>query len=93
MVSFATAQPTQLISGNGGAWADAPLPLALARSSQPAPGAVVESIVSTNQYGFMMLEKDSDGAWRVESRDRRGQPITACVLRGAKTRCTPETLP
>jgi len=93
MVSFATAQPTQLISGNGGAWADVPLPLALARSSEPAPGAVVETIVSTNQYGFMILEKESDGAWRIEARDRRGQPATACVLRDAKTRCIPETVP
>ena len=93
MVSFATAQPTQLISGNGGAWADVPLPLDLARSSQPAPGAVVETIVSTNRYGFMTLEQDSDGAWRIEARDRRGQPATTCVLRDAKTHCTPETLP
>lgn len=93
MVSFATAQPTQLISGNGGAWADVPLPLALARNSQPAPGAVVEAIVSNNQYGFMILEKDSDGAWHIEARDRRGQPVTICILREAKTRCDPETLP
>jgi len=93
MVSFATAQPTQLISGNGGAWADARLPIALARRAQPAPGAVVETIVSTNEYGFMTIEQESDGVWRIEARDRSGQPVTTCMLRDAKTRCTPETLP
>jgi hypothetical protein len=93
MVSFATAQPTQLISGNGGAWADARLPVALARVAQPAPGAVVETIVSTNEYGFMTIEQESSGAWRIEARDRSGQPVTTCMLRDARTRCTPETLP
>jgi hypothetical protein len=93
MVSFASAQPTQLISGNGGAWADARLPVALARTAQPAPGAVVETITSTNEYGFMTIEQENDGAWHIEARDRRGRPATTCVLRDAKTRCTPETLP
>jgi hypothetical protein len=93
MVSFATAQPTQLIAGNGGTWADVPLPLALARSSQPSPGAVIESIVSTTQFGFLTMEQDEGGGWRIEVRNRRGQPISICALRGSKTRCDPETLP
>jgi hypothetical protein len=93
MVSFATAQPTQIISGNGGTRLDAPLPMALARGSQPSPGAVVESIVSTTQFGFLMMEQDERGEWRIEVRDRRGQPVSICTLRGSKTRCDPEALP
>ena len=93
MVSFATPQPTQLISGNGGAWSDAKLPIALARAASPAPGAVIESIVSTNQYGFMTIERGDDGAWRIDAWDRRGQHFTTCMLRENKTRCAPETLP
>jgi hypothetical protein len=93
MVSFGTAQPTQIISGNGGTAADVPLPLARARGSQPAPGAVIEAIVSTTQFGFLTMEQDEGGAWRIEARDRRGQTMTTCALRGSKTRCTPETLP
>jgi hypothetical protein len=93
MVSFASAQPTQIISGNGGTRADAPLPSALARGSQPSPGAVVEAIVSTTQFGFLTMEQDQRGAWRIEARNRRGQPISICALRGSKTRCDPETLP
>ena len=92
MVSFATPQPTQIISGNGGSWADVPLPLPLPRGATPAPGAVIESIVSTSQYGFMIIERGTDGAWRIEAKDRRGQLFTACTLRDGKTRCMPETL-
>lgn len=62
MVSFATPQPTQLISGNGGSWADVPLPLPLPRGATPAPRAVIESIVSISQYGFMIIDRGTDGA-------------------------------
>jgi len=93
MVSFATAQPAQLISGNGGTWSDAPLPLERARAAEPAPGARIESIVSTTQHGFLTLEKQEAGAWRIEVRDGRGQSITTCMLRDAKAQCTPEKLP
>jgi hypothetical protein len=92
MVSFATPQPTQLISGSGGSWADAPLPLPLLPGVTPAPGAVIESIVSTSRYGFMTVEHSTDGAWRIDAWDRRGQHLTTCTLRDSKTRCVPETL-
>jgi hypothetical protein len=93
MVSFVTAQPTQLISGNAGGWAYPPLPLHLARAAQPAPGAVIESIASTSEYGFMTIERGTDDAWRIDAWDRRGRPFTRCTLQGTKTRCVPETLP
>jgi hypothetical protein len=93
MVSFATGQPGQLISGNGGTWADAPLPLAQARVAEPAPGAQVESVVSTTEHGFLTLEKQDAGAWRIEVRNSRGQLITTCMLRDAKAQCTAEKLP
>ena len=95
MVSYATPQPTQIVSGNGGAWADVPLPAALPPGATPAPGATIESIVSTNRAGYLMLERDAaaSGAWRLEARDRQGRPFTTCTLRDGKTRCAPEALP
>jgi hypothetical protein len=95
MVSFAASHPTQLISGNGGAWADAPLRRPLPPGASVAPGTVIERIVSTSRYGFMVLERDPDRSdrWRIEARDVRGQVITACMLRNGKTKCTAETLP
>ena len=92
MVSYSTPQPTQLISGNGGAWADVALPRELPKGATPSPGALIGSIVSTNQSGFMTIERDADGAWRIEARDRNGRLFTTCALRDSKTRCTPETL-
>jgi hypothetical protein len=93
IVSYLTAQPTQLISGNGGASPSVALPRELPPGATPSPGAVVGNIVSTNQSGFTVIERGSDGAWRVEARDRNGSPFTTCILRDGKTRCVPETLP
>jgi hypothetical protein len=92
IVSYATAQPTQLISGNGGAWADVTLPRELPKGATPSPGAQIGSIVSTNQPGFTTLERGIDNAWRIEARDRQGQLFTTCTLRDSKARCAPETL-
>ena len=93
MVSFGTSQPVQLISGNAGAWTDAPLPVAVARTAEPAPGAIIESIVSTSKFGFMIIERRPAATWLIQALDVRGQPFTTCTLRDAKARCEPETLP
>ena len=95
IVSYATPQPTQIVSGNGGSWADMPLPHDLPPGATPAPGAVVESFVTTDRYGYMTLERDAEagGTWRIEARDREGRVITTCSLRDRKTRCIPEALP
>jgi hypothetical protein len=93
-VSFESAHPVQLISGNAGTWVDEPLPRTLRRGAAPAPGAIVDSIVSTNLYGFMTMEPDagSDGGWRVQARDRHARSLTTCTLFGRKTRCIPSIL-
>jgi hypothetical protein len=95
MVSYATPQPTQLVSGNGGAWADVPLPRPLPSGATPAAGATIQSIVSTNRPGFLLLERNgpTGATWRIEARDRRGDPLTTCAFADRKMRCAPETLP
>jgi len=95
IVSYATPQPTQIVAGSGGSRADVPLPRDLPPGATPAPGALVESIVSTSRYGFLTLERDTAGAgaWRIQARDREGRLITTCMLRDRKTRCAPEDLP
>ena len=94
VLSFATPHPAQIVSGNSGTATDAPLPRVLPSGATPAPGAVVESIVSTNRSGYQTLERDPDvpGAWQIEARDRQGKLFTTCVLREGKVRCTPEAL-
>jgi calcineurin-like phosphoesterase family protein len=95
MVSYSTPQPTQLVSGNGGAWADVPLPRPLPPGATPAAGATIQSIASTHRPGFLLLERDGStgGTWRIEARNRRGDPLTTCALAEHKTRCAPEVLP
>ncbi len=94
VVGFASGYPVQLISGNGGAWADAPLPSTLTRGAAPAPDAIVDDIVSTNVHGFTLLEPvaESDGGWRVRARDRQARSLTTCTFSGRKMRCIPSIL-
>ena len=93
-VSFATAHPPQLISGNGGAWTDDPLPRPLPAGAMPAPDAIVAAITSTTAFGFLTLEREAqEGAWRVEAWDRAGRRMTRCELRERKNRCQPAELP
>ncbi|MEP6943650.1 MAG: metallophosphoesterase [Betaproteobacteria bacterium] len=92
-VSFTTGQPTQLIAGTGGDWADVALPRSLPPDATPSPGAVIGSIVWSNQPGFTLMEREDDGTWRVEARDATGGIMTTCRLRETKLKCVPETLP
>ncbi len=94
LVSFTTAHPIQLIAGNGGTWHDAALPRTLSQGAGVAPGARVDFIVSTNQYGFTTLEPDPPGGgrWRAQAWDRSGKLLATCTLAGRTTRCTPSML-
>ena len=59
VVSFATPQPAQFVSGNGGDWADTPLPLPLPAGVVPAPGTVIADLTATNRFGFMVLPRSA----------------------------------
>ena len=93
-VAFATGQPPQLISGNGGTLVDEPLPRPLPPDAAAAPGAVVATITSTTTFGFMMLQRDAATAapWQIEERDSHGRVLTRCTLRSRRTTCVPEEI-
>jgi len=86
MVSFATPQPAQFVLGNGGDWADAPLPMPLPPGLTPAPGAIVASFTAINRFGFSTLERSGAG-WRLVARDARGAPMAVCTLVGKNASC------
>jgi len=88
MVSFSTAHPPQFISGNAGDWVDPPFPTPFPPGLQPAPGAVVAEIVSTNRFGFMAMERAGTG-WTMTARDLHGAALTTCTLGERKARCAP----
>ena len=93
-VDFATGQPPQFISGNGGTQLDEPLPRPLPPDASVARGAVVAKITSAATFGFIILLRDAGTAapWRVEARDRDGRLLTRCLLHERRTTCIPEDL-
>ncbi len=88
MVSFSTPQPAQFVSGFGGDWVDSKLPLPLAASLTPAPGAIVSAIVATNRFGFMTMQRDGP-RWTMTARDIDGKPMTTCALNERRAECAP----
>jgi hypothetical protein len=87
-------RPTSVYPHNGRSRADVPLPRPIPAGATPAPGATIESIVSTHR-GYLTLERDAatSDAWRIGARDRHGRLFTTCALREGRTRCAPEALP
>jgi hypothetical protein len=88
MVSFTTPQPAQFVSGNGGDWIDTPLPAPLPAGTTPMPGAAIASLVATNRFGFMTIERDGAG-WRMIAHDARGVPMISCSLFERRAQCDP----
>jgi hypothetical protein len=90
-VSFASGQPPQLISGNGGTWLDEPLPRPLPPDAAPASGAIVSAITSAATFGFLTLQRDEGtaAAWHVEAWNREGRLLTRCALFERRIACTP----
>jgi hypothetical protein len=88
VVSFVTPQPAQFVAGNGGDWVDRALPSELPPGTTPYPGAVVASMVATNRFGFMTMERAGAG-WTMTARDVSGAPMTTCALAQRKAACTP----
>jgi hypothetical protein len=88
VVSFSTPQPAQFVSGNAGDWIDPPLPLPLPAGTSPAPGAVMASLVATNRFGFMSMERDGV-RWRMVAHDAHGVPMISCTLFERRATCDP----
>jgi hypothetical protein len=88
MVSFATAQPPQFVSGNAGDWVDQPFPSPFPPGLQPAPGAVVAELVATNRFGFMTMDRAAAG-WNMTAWDVHAVALTTCTLGERKARCAP----
>ena len=88
-VSFASAHPTQFISGFSGSAEDTtPLPAGIP-AIEAAPGAVVESISSwIDGFGFMTMERSGHDSWNVRVWDRNGRERNTCTVRGRKSACS-----
>lgn len=88
-VSFASAHPTQFVSGFSGTAEDiVPLPATPPPGQAPAPGAVVEHMSSwIDGFGFMTMERTGPEAWLVVVHDRDGRERNRCSVAGTKSVC------
>ncbi|HQT25142.1 MAG TPA: metallophosphoesterase, partial [Burkholderiales bacterium] len=80
-LDFESAYPATFVNGNSGTAPDEALPQKLPEGAEPFPGAIVKSLYSTANFGFMTLEKMHDG-WLVTERDVYGKSVWSCRLRG-----------
>jgi 3',5'-cyclic AMP phosphodiesterase CpdA len=88
-VSFASAHPSQFISGFSGTAEDiVPLPESLPENTLPAPGAVVANISSwVDGFGYMTMERAGAERWDVKVWDTSGAVRNTCTVSGSKSVC------
>ena len=52
----------------------------------PAPGTVMATLVATNRFGFMTMERDG-ARWQIVAHDTRGMPQINCTLEERQASC------
>lgn len=88
-ITFKSDHPTQFVVGNGGALPDMNLPEALPQKMTPFVKAQIAHFKSTNQPGFMTMERTSETAtdWIIKSWDKHGGLMTTCHVNKSKKAC------
>ncbi|MCU6434897.1 metallophosphoesterase [Undibacterium sp. Jales W-56] len=87
-ISFKSDHPTQFISGNGGSSLDQALPNQVPAGITPFAGAELAEFNNSNEVGFMTMERQADG-WKMQSWDKTGKLMIACLMANGKTTCQP----
>lgn len=91
MASFDHDHPTQFISGNGGSWVEDPNLESLPQGAMAAPGLPVRHFTTTNDYGFMTMQRDK-GQWWYDARNRQGEILARCDVIARIGQCSPNQL-
>jgi hypothetical protein len=88
-VSFASAHPSQFITGFSGTMEDlVPLPDILPSTATPAPGAIVANVSAwTGGFGYMTMERSGARQWDVRVWDVTGRQVNRCQVIGSKSHC------
>ncbi len=90
MLNFSTDHPATMVAGVGGDNLEAPLPAKLPAGATPAEGAVLDTALYTDKFGFVVMDRieDRGGAdWAITSYDRNANPLAHCKLTGSKVKC------
>lgn len=85
-ISFTSGHPTQFVSGNGGSSLDQALPNQIPAGTTPFPAAEVDHFSNSNEVGFLTMERIAEG-WKMQSWDKTGKLMTACLMSDGKTKC------
>ena len=85
-ISFSSNHPATILSGVGGDETYTNLPDPFPASVGPAEGVTLESITHSNQFGFLVMDKQ-EGTWQIRAYNHHGELQTTCVLAGSKLRC------
>ncbi|MEQ1518144.1 MAG: metallophosphoesterase [Usitatibacteraceae bacterium] len=85
-MNFSSNHPATIVSGIGGDELSLRLPEPFPMQTPPADGVVLESITHGDQFGFVVMEKQSAN-WQITAHDHRGKRNASCVLTGPKLSC------
>jgi len=86
-ISFKSGHPATLVSGNGGDNADLNFADPFPADATPAPGAIVDSMLHTSTFGFMLMERQANGGWIYKAYDRHASLMATCRQSGSKLTC------
>ncbi|PFH09326.1 calcineurin-like phosphoesterase family protein [Collimonas sp. PA-H2] len=86
-INFSSAHPATFVSGNGGDNLDVNFADPFPANTNPAPGAIVDKISHTSSFGFMVMDRQSNGAWAYKAYTRKGLLLTTCLQTGSNISC------
>ncbi len=85
-INFSSDHPATLVAGVGGDNLEAPLPNPMPAGASPAEGVTLESIVHTDRFGFVVMDREGKD-WVIVAYDQKAAPLTRCRLSGGKIHC------
>ena len=85
-LNFSSNHPATIVSGVGGDETYVNLPDPFPLHVGPAEGVTLESITHSNEFGFLVMDKEAT-TWRIGAHDKHGALKTTCILTGSKLRC------
>ncbi len=86
-INFKSDHPATFVSGNGGDNLDLNFPDPMPANASPAAGVLIDSIAHTSSFGFMVMDRQSNGGWTYKAYTRKGALMTTCVQNGSKVSC------
>ncbi len=85
-INYRSDHPAAMVAGIGGDNLEDPLPEQFPVGASPAEGVVLDTIVHTDRFGFVVMDRDGRD-WNIVAYDQNAVPMTKCRLTGSKIHC------